>query len=55
MATKAEIRKERAFSKARIRGNIAAEWFKNNKLTQDNLPEFRKLMKKANAEFDREK
>lgn len=38
-------RRAKALEKARLRGQLAVEWLKNNTLTQGTLPEFQKLMK----------
>jgi len=43
---------ELALAKARNRGKIAEEWFKKNELTPQNMVEFKKLMKKADKEFN---
>ena len=49
----ADAKHQRALAKARNRGKIAEGWFKNNKLTSETQPEFIKLMKKADYDFDK--
>ena len=41
-------KRNKALSKARKRGKVAAEWLKTNKLTPETKPEFDKLMKETN-------
>lgn len=49
----ANAKRQRALAKARNRGKIAEEWFRNNKLTRETQPEFNNLMKKADYDFDK--
>ena len=49
---KQEENRKRAVVKARYRGEVAKEWFKTNKLTKETKPEFDKLMKQANKNYE---
>jgi len=45
-------RKQLAVDKAKNRGIIAEQWMKDNKLTAETMPEFKRLMKKADKDFE---
>lgn len=47
-----EERHNKAVNKAKKRGEVAAEWFKTNKLTPDTKKEFDKLMKDTDMAFN---
>ena len=47
-----EIKHRRALSKAGHRGEVSVEWHKSNTLTATTLPEFKKVMKQADKDWE---
>ena len=51
-SSSADERMRKAADKARNRGEIASEWFKTHTLTPSTMPEFQRLMKEADKNYD---
>ena len=47
-----EAKTRKALSKAAYRGEVSLEWHKTNELTATTLPEFKKVMKKADKYWE---
>lgn len=44
-------KQERAREMAKVRGEASVEWHKENVLTKETLPQFKKLMKEIDKKF----